>query len=80
MNGTCVHFWQMSHTVTIRLDDDLLAWLDAVAEATGVPRGTIIRDELERARAAAPKPRAYMRLAGSVRGPKGLSQRRGFSK
>jgi hypothetical protein len=69
----------MGHTITIRLDKELAAWLEAVAARTGVPRGRIVRDQLERARASrAGQP--FMRLAGSVRGAKDLSSRKGFSR
>lgn len=70
----------MSTTITIRLPEDLMAWLEELAEATGVPRGQLIRDELERARNAAPAPRRYLRHAGAINGARDLSQRRGFSK
>jgi predicted transcriptional regulator len=68
----------MSHTITIRLSKDLAAWLERVAAETGVSQGRLVRDQLERARANAP--RSFMRLAGSVRGPKDLSRRKGFSR
>ena len=69
----------MSHTTTIRLTDELAAWLDEVATRTGLSRSRIIRDQLERARAGA-QGRSFMRLAGVVRGPKDLSMRKGFSR
>ena len=68
----------MSHTITIRLDKNLSAWLEETAKRTGVSQGQIVRAQLERARASNGS-RAFMRLAGSVRGPKALSKRKGFS-
>jgi predicted transcriptional regulator len=73
-----LHFVQMSNTLTVRLPDDLAQWLDEAARKAGVPRGRIIRTELERARTASKQP--FMRLAGVVDGPADLSMRKGFSK
>lgn len=68
----------MGHTLTVRLDKNLAAWLEAEAARTGVSQGKIVRDELERARKTrGSKP--FMRLAGTIDGPKDLSQRKGFS-
>ena len=53
-------------------------WLEDTAAQTGVSQGQIIREQLERARAeSSGKP--FLRLAGSVHGPKSLSQRKGFT-
>jgi Ribbon-helix-helix protein, copG family len=69
----------MGHTLTIRIDKDLAAWLEAEATRTGVSQGKIVRDQLERARHARGT-RRFMRLAGTVDGPKDLSRRKGFSR
>ncbi len=69
----------MSHTITIRLTHELAAWLEDTAARTGVSQGKIVRDQLEKAKAGTTG-RAYMRLAGSVRGPRDLSSRKGFSR
>jgi len=69
----------MSHTITIRLDPDLAEWLEQKAAKTGVSQGKLIRDQLEKARAASHK-QAFLKLAGSVRGPRDLSERKGFSR
>lgn len=69
----------MSNTLTLRLPRELAAWLEQTARRSGLPRGRIIREQLEKARAAAPQ-QGYMRLAGCVRGPAGLSMRKGFSR
>jgi hypothetical protein len=68
----------MGHTLTIRLDKDLAAWLETESRRTGVSQGKIVRDQLEKARSGSVRP--FMRLAGSVRGPRDLSRRKGFSR
>jgi hypothetical protein len=74
-----IHYRQMSHTITVRLTKELAGWLEDLSRRTGVPQGKIIRDQLERARKQAAG-QAFLRLAGSVRGPKDLSSRKGFSR
>ena len=69
----------MSHTITVRLTRELAAWLEEQAATTGEPQGKIVREQLERARAASGR-QPFMRLAGTVRGPKDLSSRKGFSR
>jgi hypothetical protein len=69
----------MSLTITVRLTKELAAWLQEVARRTGVAQGKIVRDQLEQARAKGSAKR-FMRLAGSVRGPRDLSSRKGFSR
>ncbi len=70
----------MSHTLTIRLNKELAAWLEEVAAKSGISQGQIVREQLEKARAGH-KNQPFMRLAGSVKGrPKGLSTRKGYSK
>ena len=49
-----------------------------MAPKTGVPRRKIVRNQLEKARAASAQP--FMRLAGSIQGTRDLSRRKGFSK
>jgi hypothetical protein len=68
----------MGHTITVRLTPELAEWLQTTARKTGVPQGRIIRQQLEKAKAAADKP--FMRLAGSLEGPADLSSRKGFSR
>lgn len=68
----------MSHTITIRLDKETADWLQQAAARSGVSQGRIIRDQLERARAA--ETQTFMRLAGAVSGPRNLSARKGFRK
>lgn len=69
----------MSQTITIRLTKALAEWLEETSKTTGLSQGRIIRDQLERSKAAA-SGKAFLRLAGAVRGPKDLSSRKGFSR
>lgn len=71
--------WRMSHTLTIRLQDDLAEWVETTAKAVGVSQGRLIREQLEKARREDVQNRRYMRLAGSVRLARDLSTRKGFS-
>jgi predicted DNA-binding protein len=68
----------MSHTITVRLTPELAEWLATTARRSGVPQGRIIRDQLEKARAA--DKQALLRLAGTISGPRDLSSRKGFSR
>ena len=67
----------MSPTITVRLSKQLALGLEEMAARAGVSRSTFIRDLLEKARTAGPRP-SFMRLAGSVRGSRDLSSRKGF--
>jgi hypothetical protein len=73
-----LHFQQMGNTFTVRLPEDLAAWLDEAARKSGVSRGGIIRRELEKARQSPKQP--FLRLAGTIDGPSDLSTRKGFSR
>jgi hypothetical protein len=73
-----LHLEQMSNTITVRIPSDLAKWLDETARKTGVPKGRIVRDELEKARKSESQP--FLRLAGAVAGPPALSTRKGFSR
>jgi len=68
----------MSNAITVRLPEDLAEWLDQTARKTGVPKGRIIREELEKGRNSEQRP--FLRLAGTVSGPEDLSTRKGFSR
>jgi hypothetical protein len=68
----------MSHTITVRLGKELAAWLEDTATRTGVAQVQIVREQLQRAKAARGN-RPFMRLAGAVRGPRTLSRPKGFS-
>ena len=69
----------MSHTISIRVSEELAAWLEDTAAKSGVSKGKLVREQLEKARTAAAN-QGFMRLAGSVKGPKNLSSRKGFSR
>jgi hypothetical protein len=69
---------RMSHTITVRLTPELAEWLEATSKESGLPQGRIVRQQLEKAKASADK--RFMRLAGSIEGPRDLSRRKGFSK
>jgi hypothetical protein len=73
-----LHFEQMSNTITVRLPEDLAGWLDVASRKAGVPRGRNIREQLELARRREKQP--FLRLAGSIEGPRDLSTRKGFSR
>jgi predicted transcriptional regulator len=75
---TVLHFEQMSNSITVRIPSELAEWLAETARKTGVPKGRIIREELERARKSENQP--FMRLAGAIAGPANLSARKGFSR
>jgi predicted transcriptional regulator len=73
-----LHSKQMSNTITVRVPEDLAEWLNDAARRTGVPKGRIIREALEKTRDSTKRP--FLRLAGTVAGPADLSSRRGFSR
>jgi len=68
----------MSNSITVRLPDDVAEWLNETARKTGVPKGRIIREQLDKARSAEKRP--FLRLAGTIAGPADLSKRKGFSR
>ena len=74
-----LQFRSMGNTLSIRLTDELAAWVEATAKRTGVSQSQIIRTQLERARSEKSE-RKFMRPAGCVEGPRDLSTRRGFAK
>ena len=69
----------MGHMITVRLSDELAAWLEAAAARSGVSQSRFVRDQLEKARAGGER-KGFLRLAGTVSGSKGLSRRKGFSR
>lgn len=68
----------MSNAITVRLPEDLADWLEEVSRRAGVPKGRIIREQLELARHRDTQP--FLRLAGKVEGDADLSMRKGFAK
>jgi hypothetical protein len=73
-----LQFHQMRNTITVRLPEDLAAWLESTAKKSGIPQGRIIREQLDKARRETARP--FLRLAGTVSGPPDLSMRKGFSR
>jgi metal-responsive CopG/Arc/MetJ family transcriptional regulator len=69
----------MLHAITVRLTAELDQWLNQVSRETGIPRSEIVREYLERARNDKKTPR-FMRLAGAIKGARGLSARKGYSR
>jgi hypothetical protein len=67
----------MSNTLTIRLPEDLIHWLEEESRVTGLPKGRIVREQLERMRTRKAR-QPFLDLAGSVEAPPELSQKRGF--
>lgn len=69
----------MSHTLTVRLNKELSAWLEETAARTGLSQGQIVREQLEKAKSVKEE-KPFIRLSGSIRGlPRDLSQRKGYS-
>lgn len=68
----------MSNTLTIRLSKELSAWLEETSARTGLSQGEIVRNQLEKAKTER-QGKPFMRWAGAMRGPKDLSQRKGYS-
>jgi len=69
----------MSTTLSVRLGEDLARWVEEQARATGRSQGSLVKEALEKARQAE-RGKPFMKLAGSVDGPKDLSRRKGFSR
>ena len=69
----------MSHTITIRLPEEVADWLREVSRKTGIPQGRIVREQLEKARENDLTTKKFMSLAGSISGPADLSLRKGFA-
>ncbi len=67
----------MSKTLTIRLPEDLNRWLDEQSQASGLPKGRIVKEQLERLRTAKAR-QPFLDLAGSMEGDPDLSRRKGF--
>ena len=68
----------MGHTLSIRLTAEQAAWLKATSRKTGVAQGKLVREQIDRARTSVEP--SFMRLAGSISGPRDLSTRKGFSR
>lgn len=75
----CVTLRSIGHTISVRLSEELAAWLKVAAARSGVSQGKLIRDQLEKARASG-EAQGFLRLAGAVNGPEDLSRRKGFAR
>lgn len=69
----------MNNTLTIRLPEDLSRWLEEEARTTGLPKGKIVKEQLERLRNAKAR-QPFLDLAGRVDGVPELSAKKGFTK
>ncbi len=69
----------MSTTLSVRLNEDQIAWLEEQARATGRSQSSLVKEALDKARQATPS-KSFMQLAGSLEGPRDLSQRKGFTR
>jgi hypothetical protein len=69
----------VSHTLTIRLTEELVAWLRETSRRTGIPVGRFIRQQLESIKEGSGE-RRFLRHAGKIDGPADLSSRKGFSR
>ncbi len=67
----------MSNTLTIRLPEELGQWLEEESRLTGLPKGRIVREQLELSRTRKAR-QPFLDLAGSVEGTPDLSRKRGF--
>jgi hypothetical protein len=74
-----LQYCNVSHTLTIRLTDELLKWLRDRSRRTGLPVGRLIREQLESAKANDGNQR-FEDLAGVFNGPLDLSSRKGYSR
>lgn len=60
------------------MSEDLARWIEEQARITGRSRSSLVKQALERAQQAGPKP--FMKWTGTMDGPADLSRRKGFSK
>jgi len=67
----------VSNTITIRLPEDLGRWLEGESKLTGLPKGRIVREQLELSRTRKAR-QPFLDLAGSLEGRPHLSRKRGF--
>ena len=74
----CITIQSMSNTITVRLPEELHLWLKQESSVTGLPKGHIVREQLELLRTRK-KRQAFLDLAGSVEGSRELSAKKGFS-
>ncbi len=68
----------MSNTITVRLPGELVQWLEEESRTTGLPKGQIVRQQLEQLRTKKSR-QPFLDLAGSIEGAQDLSRKKGFS-
>jgi hypothetical protein len=73
----CLTNFHMSNTVTVRLPTDLVQWLEEESRVTGLPKGRIVREQLEQLRTKKAR-QPFLDLAGSVESSPELSRKTGF--
>ena len=70
----------MSHRLTVRLTDELLAWLKETSRRTGIPMSNLVREQLELAKANTGI-QHFLKHAGAITaGSADVSSRKGFAK
>ena len=70
----------MSQPISVRLPNELAAWIKESASRTGLSQGQVVRQHLERARSTGTGAKKFVRIAGSVHATRDLSTRKGFAK
>lgn len=75
----CLTCLRMSNTLTIRLPEDLNRWLEEESKATGMSKGGIVKEQLERLRTTKAR-QPFLDLAGSVKLDPKLSRKKGFAR
>jgi len=72
------YIFSMKNTITVRLPEELDRWLEKEARLTGLPKGRIVREQLELSRTRKAR-QPFLDLAGSVEAAPNLSRKRGFA-
>lgn len=70
----------MSHTLSVRIENDVAEWLAEAARKSGLSQGQIVRDQLMKARENDATRKPFMKLAGVKALEPDLSTRKGFSR
>ena len=70
----------MSTTLTVRLPAESLEWIRRRSKETGLPQGRLVKEAIDALRERTEDNKPFLELAGSLEGPRNLSQRKGFSK
>lgn len=73
----CLTYLHMSTTITVRLPEELDQWLEEESRVTGLPKGRIVREQLELSRTRKAR-QPFLDLAGCIEGTPHLSSKRGF--